>query len=793
MKSNFYLITKVLALGLVLGGTSLSQTAEQTAPSQGAVALFHKILGPTFSPSDVHELRQVSIDREDLHISFSDGEIALVQSIDGHVTGAIFQGEGDVLLFPPNRAERTSLALFTKAAVLSQKFKTAYLRFYDDRLVDELRRGFRPATNPQEFIDKWQTTVDSLARADSLSLLQAMTNSGEAASNFIHLRVAETALGIFDVFFDTSSAEQIAVAQTAENKDGHYYDTWTSFPMRSRRENGKTAPLSSAVHVSDFRISTKIIPPTNLVGEAELTIMTRKSGQRAMLMELSRYLKITEVKLNDQPVEFIQNEAIDGSELARRGNDFIALVLPAPLEKDHPAKLVLRYSGAVMFDTGDEVLYVGNRGTWYPNPGPAFANFDLSFEYPSDWTLVATGRPVSSSNQNGVQTARFVSDKPISHAGFNLGKFETAKGSAGGVVIDAYAAKNVERTLARPEASAGLHPEPAKQVQRITSEAAATVTFLANELKPFPYSHLEITQLPALLSQSWPGLIYLSSMAFLTPDERHALGVKDPYMELLLSDLMLAHETAHQWWGDAVDWESYRDQWIIEALANYSALVMLERSNPEKMKLALNRYRDDLLRATPNGPISDAGPVTLGQRLTSSRFPQAFEPVLYGRGTWLIHTLRSMMREASGGQNDALFFGALKGLLAKAPNGKISTRDLQHAFEEVLPPALAYEGQKSLDWFFDSWVNGASIPQFTLSDVHITPSGSQVKVRGIVRQSFADKNMVTAMPVYGVNKDGHSYFISFVFVDEPDQEFQLSAPAGTTGILLDPQGSVLRR
>jgi aminopeptidase N len=256
---------------------------------------------------------------------------------------------------------------------------------------------------------------------------------------------------------------------------------------------------------------------------------------------------------------------------------------------------------------------------------------------------------------------------------------------------------------------------------------------------------------------------------------------------------MLAHETAHQWWGDAVDWESYRDQWIIEALANYSALVMLERSNPEKMKLALNRYRDDLLRATPNGPISDAGPVTLGQRLTSSRFPQAFEPVLYGRGTWLIHTLRSMMREASGGQNDALFFGALKGLLAKAPNGKISTRDLQHAFEEVLPPALAYEGQKSLDWFFDSWVNGASIPQFTLSDVHITPSGSQVKVRGIVRQSFADKNMVTAMPVYGVNKDGHSYFISFVFVDEPDQEFQLSAPAGTTGILLDPQGSVLRR
>jgi hypothetical protein len=49
------------------------------------------------------------------------------------------------------------------------------------------------------------------------------------------------------------------------------------------------------------------------------------------------------------------------------------------------------------------------------------------------------------------------------------------------------------------------------------------------------------------------------------------------------------------------------------------------------------------------------------------------------------------------------------------------------------------------------------------------------------------------MPAYGVDKDGHSYFLSFIFVDEPDQEFQLTAPAGTTNILLDPQGSVLRR
>jgi hypothetical protein len=284
-----------------------------------------------------------------------------------------------------------------------------------------------------------------------------------------------------------------------------------------------------------------------------------------------------------------------------------------------------------------------------------------------------------------MQTTHFVTDKLTSRVGFNLGKFETAASSAGGVTIHAYAAKHVERALAAPEARAGRHPEPAKEVQRIAEQAATTVEFLSGQLDAFPYPNLEVTQLPALLSQSWPGLIYLSSMAYLTPDERRALGVRDPYVVLLLSKLMLSHETAHQWWGDAVDWASYRDEWIVEALANYSALLMLEQEHPEAMKLALDHYRNDLLKQTPNGILADAGAVTLGPRLTSSQFPNAFEPVLYGRGTWLVHMLRTMLRQASGGKSDALFFSALKSLLAKSDNHKISTGDLQRAFEQVLP------------------------------------------------------------------------------------------------------------
>ena len=270
--------------------------------------------------------------------------------------------------------------------------------------------------------------------------------------------------------------------------------------------------------------------------------------------------------------------------------------------------------------------------------------------------------------------------------------------------------------------------------------------------------------------------------------------MRDPYLELLLSRLMLSHETAHQWWGDAVDWVSYRDEWIVEALANYSALLMLEKNHPGDMKTALDYYRGQLLRETPNGIIADAGPVTLGRRLVSSKFPDAYDRVLYGRGTWLIHMLRTMLRQAGGENSDALFFSALKGLLARSPNHKISTLDLQRAFEQIMPATLNYEGKKSLDWFFDSWINGDSIPQFSLSNLHVLHSAAgKVKVTGTITQEHFAKDMVTAVPLYAVDAAGGSRFLAFVFADDAKTDFTLMAPAGTKQVLLDPEETLLRR
>ena len=751
------LVTKVLVLLLGLQAASL-QAQQAVAPAESrAVALYRNIMNPVLNAADVHTIREVSIQREDLHISLSDGTMALIQTVDGRITGAIFEGVGEVLMIAPGRAERTSLALFTGSAVLEQRFTTAYFRFVDDALVQELRSGFRDAENQQEFVSRWAQPMRDLARADGLSVLQALTNTGDSAARFLHVRLGGTALGVFDLFLNTNAQEQISVGQATTTNNTTYYDVWSSFPMRSVRGTSAEVPsLQRRFELTDYRIECEVDPPSDLSAEADVTLVPRRSGQRTFILELSRQLIIKDVRTGDQHLDFIQNEAITGSELSRRGDDLVAIVFPRPLERNQPVRLHFKYAGPVMFEAGGDLLYVGARGTWYPNAGPTFANYDLTFAYPDSWSLVATGKQVASDVKEHRRITRFVSEKPISRAGFNLGRFEIAETTVGGVHIHAYGSRNVEQPLAAREARTGRHPEPAREVRNIATQAARSVQFLSTELDPFPYSELEITQLPGLLSQSWPGLVYLSSMAFLDPDERRAVGIRDPYVELLLNKLMLTHETGHQWWGDAVDWISYRDEWLIEALANYSALLMLEKDDPSAMKTALDYYRNDLLRDTPHGPMTDAGPVTLGMRLTSSKFPNAFEPILYGRGTWLIHMLRTMLREASGGKDDALFFSALRSLLAQSPNHKISTADLQTAFEKVLPRSLRYEGKQSLDWFFDSWVNGASVPQFALDSIHITPTGSNVRVRGVVRQSHGATHMVTALPIYAVDAQGQA-------------------------------------
>ena len=270
---------------------------------------------------------------------------------------------------------------------------------------------------------------------------------------------------------------------------------------------------------------------------------------------------------------------------------------------------------------------------------------------------------------------------------------------------------------------------------------------------------------------------------------------------MFLLESVPAHETAHQWWGDLIPWSSYRDQWYSEGLADYCALMMLQDKNPDGFRQVMDFYRQQLVEKNKDdvAPM-DAGPVTLGTRLLSSKFPGGYEAINYGRGAWLFHMLRTMLKDgsqeagrktATAGELDEPFMRALRKVRQRYEGKPVSTRELLDVFAEDLPPALRYEGKKSLDWFLDGWINGTALPKLELKGVRFTPKGNSSVVSGTVLQKDAPQDLVTSVPVYAVMGPKQMVLLGRVFADGDESTFRLTAPAGAHKIVLDPFGTVL--
>jgi Peptidase family M1 domain len=817
----------------------VSTTPAVSAQSRGpAVRLYVQLRDAGLDAAHVYRIRDAFIDREDLHVKIEDGLIGFSQAVDGHVTGGFFEGEGEALLSPPDNVERWSLNVFTGSPILEERFQTAFLRFNDDTFKD-LQPNLRPVERDEAvaFVAKWDAATRQLSATGALRTATTILNAQQldAAGNqvgymrdpndrLLVLRVFGTRVGPFDLIFDSEQPEQITVGHLTRVGPQDFYDVWTSFPARSSRGAMANASKRSTIAtqasaetgapepfvVSKYAMKVQVTPPHTIRTDATLDVAMRQGGTRVLRFELSRYLKVSEALADGRPIDFLQNEALQGSALARRGDDVVALVFPKLLRAGQKIQLRLVYEGDVMTEAGGGLMYVGSRGAWYPNRGLAMSDYDMEFRYPASWSLVATGKRVAQSQTpQGGHLDRYQSERPLPLAGFNLGKYTSEQAQADNVSVAAYAASGVEEGFPGQRTSVMIVPDlhnphranaivtpppsvnPTHNLKHITEHATQDLEFLSRRLGPYPFSALSLTQMPGPDSNSWPGLMFLSSYVFLTPEERRAAHLGD-WANLLYGDLMQTHESVHQWIGDLVIWRSYREQWIVEALSNYCALLKVEQTRPADAQAILAHYRDELLSKNADGvEVTEAGPVTMGVRLNSSRFPTGYEAISYGRGTWLFHTLRHMLLEGTGAQPgpDEPFFQALRKIRQRFEGREITTRDLQQVFEEYVPESLRYENRKSLDWFFDTWVNGKDIPRIELDDVKFTTANGVTTVRGKIVQKHAADTLVTSVPLYS----GTGAFLGRVFAEGPESTFRLKAPRGTNKLVVDPHGTLLKR
>ena len=162
-------------------------------------------------------------------------------------------------------------------------------------------------------------------------------------------------------------------------------------------------------------------------------------------------------------------------------------------------------------------------------------------------------------------------------------------------------------------------PEPALRLDAVADLSAQAFEFFLDRFGPPATREIVVSPIPGESGQGFPGLVYAPTLSYLDPDEPPLRDL--PARErLFYTQLLPAHEIAHQWWGNVVTVSESSDGWLMEALATYSALLWLEdHSGPEARDEVLLQYKDRLLELNEDGePVESAGAIVLGDRLRSS-------------------------------------------------------------------------------------------------------------------------------------------------------------------------------
>jgi len=799
----------------------LSALAASAVPAQSSSSpasareIFQSLNALRANSKQVYFVRDLLLRRDVVRLDFIEGKLAFLTAFDGRITGAVFTGRGRALAFPRDPIEKASLGRFLGSPLLDQPFSRAYLRFNDSTAEELFRQIHAVEVLPSEepsFGAEWDTILADLNTWHSLRLLFDILS--ESPRPFFYAGLHSEFRGAFDVLVDQRLSDQILIGQLRWVEGTQYYDVWASFPT------AEPAPPLPSFQTIRYVVDTSIQPDLQLEATATLTLQAVRGGERIIPLELSRLLKVRTAEDDaGRPLTFFQNEALNRHEIAQRGNDAVILVLPEAPPAGSQLRLRLSYHGGVISDAGNGVYFVGERGIWYPQPAgqEGFAPFELSFRWPRRLQLMATGTKLEEHEDGEWKTGRWRSDQPMVIAGFNLGDYLSERTTSGSLRVEVYANRNLERalqdrlrqtvvqpippSLARgprgvPSTSIILTeppPSPALVLGKLGADVADAVRFFERYGGPFPYPQLAVSQIPGVFGQGWPGLLYLSTLTFLTPEDHRRVGTGERTQDFF-TELLPFHEVAHQWWGNQVTYASYRDQWIQEGLSNYLAMLYADAKKPKEQALSawLDRYRSDLL-AEHQGtrePYDLAGPLILGYRLRSSLSPDAYERVIYGKGAWVFHMLRMMVREPAAKDPDARFTRLLRSLLERYRHRTLTNAQFQRAVENVMTPAMDLEGTGSMDWFFDQWVHSTGIPHYSV-EFTSRPVAGGFQIRGTLRQSEVPESFVAAVPIYAGPPVGKPIFLGTVVTSGEETRFQFTSRFRPKRLLLDPQRTLL--
>jgi hypothetical protein len=824
------------AFGLVLSAlVSAAATAAAASDPRYLALRAATPQGPGFA------VQNLVLERDAFRFRFEKGSFQFLPPVEGRITGAVFAGAGSWELHPATENERRHLALLTGnrgLEVLTDRFDSLVLLFTDGTEA-EIRRGAAEGPPPDGAAKAWDSyrRVEHRELKSNLEvrvLADLLSGTPEREGLFLALldgHAVPRAIAAVDPVSLAWLAPGMMIAGEGtglyaipELDAGFWY-------LAHRAGEPASAGGRAAFRADHYEIDSRIQESTHLSGTTTISFQALVRARRVLPLHLVDRLRLQEAAVSAdegaswEPVAFIQEHPDEDAGAA--------VVLPRAPAPGEPWLLRLRYEGKdVLRDRGDGNFAVGARESWYPNLGSFrdVATFDLTYRVPKGNQVVSVGRPVGDHLEGELQVSAWKAERPIRVAGFNYGKFRRLEKDdpESGLHIEVFTnpgtpdlVREINAALqARSNLPVGGGAPPRAEAENYWGTPAGlrslnldTQTFadgaMADGLNaarvdtfyfgPLHEKHVAITQQAQwFFGQSWPSLVFLPYLAVLDGTQRQELGLGGSGTTDFV-DLVGPHELAHQWWGHLVGWNSYRDVWLSEGFAEFSASLVMERVYGTKRVNAFwDRARRAILEKPRTGsvPNADAGPISLGTRLATRPTPLAYDTLVYEKGAYVLHMLRMLMWDPHANPPDASFIALMKDFVSAYADKNPSTRDFQDVVERHMTPNMDLAGDHKMDWFFRQWIDGTEIPRY-VARVDVRPAGNdEYAISGTVSQADVSPEFRGFLPLYVELAKGNLMRLAVVRLTGPESvpiDTKLRLPAKPGRVVANAMRDVLAR